>query len=365
MTAARRLVLLRHGQTAWNLERRGRRATPTSRSTRPATPRPPRPRRTLAALSRARLWSCDLARARETAAYVADATGLELGTDARLREYDVGVRHGLTRAEFAAAPPARARRLAGARRDACAGGEESPTQVRARVRRRTRRLSRRARAGRDRDRRHPRRVPQGRPGRTARLAGRGVREPCAAWTTAAGPCSASTTSKAACAWCPTTRPPPSARTPTTPAGAISLRTTPLAKIPRVAHRTGRQQIWGCGAAGSAPAWHAGGQGFESPQLHATTRTPGESSQRFRRGCCRCVDRAESALLLPPAEGRPTGRSADSAIASGEEAPTTAIRSATEASYSVWIRSGRTTREKASLASSWLTPWACNSGSSAR
>ena len=34
-------------------------------------------------------------------------------------------------------------------------------------------------------------------------------------------------------------------------------------------------------------------------------------------------------------------------------------------YNVWIRSGRTTREKASLASSWLTPWACSSGSSAR
>src|SRR4051812_30328712 len=30
------------------------------------------------------------------------------------------------------------------------------------------------------------------------------------------------------------------------------------------------QIRGCGAAGSAPAWHAGGQGFESPQLHRTT-----------------------------------------------------------------------------------------------
>src|SRR5687767_8244916 len=26
-------------------------------------------------------------------------------------------------------------------------------------------------------------------------------------------------------------------------------------------------VRGCGAAGSAPAWHAGGQGFESPQLH--------------------------------------------------------------------------------------------------
>src|SRR3712207_6558427 len=29
------------------------------------------------------------------------------------------------------------------------------------------------------------------------------------------------------------------------------------------------KVWGCGAAGSAPAWHAGGQGFESPQLHQT------------------------------------------------------------------------------------------------
>ena len=27
------------------------------------------------------------------------------------------------------------------------------------------------------------------------------------------------------------------------------------------------EVWGCGAAGSALAWHARGQGFESPQLH--------------------------------------------------------------------------------------------------
>ena len=26
-------------------------------------------------------------------------------------------------------------------------------------------------------------------------------------------------------------------------------------------------IWGCSSAGRAPALHAGGQGFESPQLH--------------------------------------------------------------------------------------------------
>src|SRR5687768_1610532 len=25
--------------------------------------------------------------------------------------------------------------------------------------------------------------------------------------------------------------------------------------------------WGCSSAGRAPAWHAGGRGFESPQLH--------------------------------------------------------------------------------------------------
>jgi hypothetical protein len=31
--------------------------------------------------------------------------------------------------------------------------------------------------------------------------------------------------------------------------------------------TSAKQTRGCGAAGSAPAWHAGGQGFESPQLH--------------------------------------------------------------------------------------------------
>src|SRR6476660_3948589 len=29
----------------------------------------------------------------------------------------------------------------------------------------------------------------------------------------------------------------------------------------------RRASWGCGAAGSAPHWQCGGQGFESPQLH--------------------------------------------------------------------------------------------------
>jgi hypothetical protein len=39
-------------------------------------------------------------------------------------------------------------------------------------------------------------------------------------------------------------------------------------------------IRGCGAAGSAPAWHAGGQGFESPQLHRSIL--GRTSSRARQ-----------------------------------------------------------------------------------
>ena len=50
----------------------------------------------LAAFDPARLWSSDLARALQTAEYVAAASGLTVEPDARLREYDVGKRSGLT-----------------------------------------------------------------------------------------------------------------------------------------------------------------------------------------------------------------------------------------------------------------------------
>lgn len=97
----RRLVLLRHGQTASNLEHRiqgqldieiddtghGQAAA--------AAPH-------LAALQPVALWSSDLARARQTAAYVAKETGLEPTYDARLREYHLGERQGLTHSEYAA-----------------------------------------------------------------------------------------------------------------------------------------------------------------------------------------------------------------------------------------------------------------------
>lgn len=106
MPEARRLVLLRHGRTAWNAEGRGqghadvglddvghaqaRVAAPWLAATYPPSV----------------VWSSDLARARETAAYVEQHTGLEARVDPRLREYDLGERTGLTMPEFAERFPA-------------------------------------------------------------------------------------------------------------------------------------------------------------------------------------------------------------------------------------------------------------------
>jgi probable phosphoglycerate mutase len=100
----RRLVLVRHGRTAWNAEGRAQgqldvaldevgRAQAIALA--PA----------IAALGPSVLWSSDLTRATSTAAVLATACGLDVRHDARLREYDVGARAGLTVAEFAAAHP--------------------------------------------------------------------------------------------------------------------------------------------------------------------------------------------------------------------------------------------------------------------
>ena len=100
MTATRRLVLLRHGQTAWNLVGRAQgHADVTLDDTGRAQAAAAAPY--LAGYDAVALWSSDLARARETAAYVEQATGLRAVTDPRLREFDVGERSGLTVAEFA------------------------------------------------------------------------------------------------------------------------------------------------------------------------------------------------------------------------------------------------------------------------
>ena len=97
----RRLLLVRHGRTAWNAEGRaqghadvslddtGRREAEAMADV-------------LAERVPALLVSSDLARARETAAFLEKSTGLTALEDPRLREYDLGERTGLTREEFGA-----------------------------------------------------------------------------------------------------------------------------------------------------------------------------------------------------------------------------------------------------------------------
>lgn len=87
----------------------------------------------LAALSPEVLWSSELSRARETASYVERATGLSAVLDPRLREFDVGVRAGMTLEEFATVYPAEyAAWRAGEEQPVVAGAETSST-VAARV----------------------------------------------------------------------------------------------------------------------------------------------------------------------------------------------------------------------------------------
>lgn len=96
----RRLVVVRHGRTAWNalgraqghadveLDEIGHEQAASAAAY-------------LFSLDPAALWTSDLARARQTSAYVAKATGVAATEDARLREFDVGARQGLTIPEFA------------------------------------------------------------------------------------------------------------------------------------------------------------------------------------------------------------------------------------------------------------------------
>lgn len=101
---SRRLILLRHGQTAWNAARRaqGQADVPLDEvgHAQAAVVAP-----YLASLDLAAVWSSDLSRARETAEYVVAESGLSAKYDERLREFDVGKRQGLTLDEFATVYP--------------------------------------------------------------------------------------------------------------------------------------------------------------------------------------------------------------------------------------------------------------------
>ena len=96
----RKLVLVRHGRTEWNVRRRAQGHTDIELDD-VGHAEAERAAPYLAALRPSRLWSSDLARASQTAAYISGFTGLRVEPDARLREYSVGARSGLTRSEFA------------------------------------------------------------------------------------------------------------------------------------------------------------------------------------------------------------------------------------------------------------------------
>lgn len=129
--AHRRIVLWRHGRTAWNLENRaqGQSDVPLDEfghdQARAMAP-------VVAALAPVSLWSSDLRRATDTAAYLADATGLAVRTDPRLREYAVGLRQGFTFEEFRLAHPEVHRRFFGDP-DYHVPGAETMEEVRARM----------------------------------------------------------------------------------------------------------------------------------------------------------------------------------------------------------------------------------------
>lgn len=100
----RRLVLWRHGRTAWNLEHRfqGKTDVPLDdmgkRQARAAAG-------LLAALHPQLIVSSDLSRARDTAQALADRTGLPISTDPRLRETDGGAWEGKRREELLVSDP--------------------------------------------------------------------------------------------------------------------------------------------------------------------------------------------------------------------------------------------------------------------
>ncbi|HWU22156.1 MAG TPA: histidine phosphatase family protein [Nocardioides sp.] len=101
----RRLVLLRHGQTAWNAEHRIQGQVDSELDqvglAQAAAVAP-----LVAALEPALLWTSDLARARRTAEIVGEVCGLTPVPDERLREYSLGRWQGTTHQEFAVADPA-------------------------------------------------------------------------------------------------------------------------------------------------------------------------------------------------------------------------------------------------------------------
>lgn len=128
---ARRLVLLRHGRTAWNAQRRfqGQADPPLDDVGRAQAYEVAG---LVAALRPQLLVTSDLARALQTAEIVGASTGLEAMPDARLRERGLGHWEGLTRDEVEDRYPDEFAQWA-AGRDVTRRGGETREQVATRV----------------------------------------------------------------------------------------------------------------------------------------------------------------------------------------------------------------------------------------
>ncbi|MFF4171194.1 histidine phosphatase family protein [Streptomyces sp. NPDC001744] len=99
--SGRRIVLWRHGQTAWNLERRFQGSTDIE-LTETGVAQARRAARLLTALEPDAIVASDLKRAAATAAELAALTGLDVAHDAALRETYAGEWQGLTHEEIVA-----------------------------------------------------------------------------------------------------------------------------------------------------------------------------------------------------------------------------------------------------------------------
>ena len=92
-------IVIRHGETAWNREKRMQGTTDTALSDVGRVQAQALGRR-LAGHSFAALYSSDLSRARDTARAIAEHTGREVVADSRLQERLFGIFEGLTAAEI-------------------------------------------------------------------------------------------------------------------------------------------------------------------------------------------------------------------------------------------------------------------------